>query len=124
MAKSDLYKVGNRQSLRRLPTGMEITRATKHEPIDFGELDSPELKRLTDAVNGSKFLASWPLERVTDWLKEQIGRQNWTFPPGARQRIHVRLNEPVGYVHGRIVSTITILVSGRWVHCYPDKDQP
>ena len=46
----DLSGVRNRESLRRLDTGMEITRATKHEPIDFDSLSKQELKSRTDAA--------------------------------------------------------------------------
>lgn len=118
----DLYKVLNRQTLRRLDSGMEITRATKHEPIDFDSLTKQELRSYTDDRSGSKFLAEWSLPRVTNWIEAQIRQQGWRFPPGARTRIRVRLHEPVGYVAGELVHTITIMASGRWVHAYPDED--
>jgi hypothetical protein len=68
----DYYGVRNRETLRRLGSGMEITRATKHEPVDFDSLKKKELERLTDDVNGSKFLAAWPLPRVVDWIADRV----------------------------------------------------
>jgi hypothetical protein len=121
---ADYYKVRNRETLCRLESGMEITRATKHEPIDFDGLSKRELERLTNDYNGSKFLPTWPLERVVEWTAEQIDKSGWRFPPGAQERVQVDVREPVGYVDGRLVSTVTVMVSGRWVHAFPDEDRP
>jgi hypothetical protein len=118
----DLRGVGNRRTLRRLASGMEITRAVKHEPIAFDRLTASQLTRLTDDRHGSKFLPEWTMARLVDWLEQQIELQDWRFPPGVRARVHVRLDDPVGYVRGRLVHTITITASGRWVHAYPDED--
>lgn len=123
MGEAEFRQVGNRQTLRRTASGMEITRATKHEPIDFNRLGRSELIRLTDDVHGSKFLPAWTLERLVDWTEQQIIRHGWGFPPGARTKVHVRLDEPVGYVRGKQVRTITVMASGRWVHAYPDEDR-
>lgn len=120
---SDLRKVRNRETLRRLDNGMEIVRATKHEPIDFESLSRQELTRLTDSQNGSKFLGEWSLERLTDWLEARVREQGWRFPPGVQGRVRVRMGQQVGFVRGRLVHTVTILASGRWVHAYPDEDQ-
>lgn len=124
MAEADLRSVGNRQTLRRLDSGMEITRATKHEPIEFAALTREQLRTQTDDRNGSKFLADWTLNRLVDWLADEVTRRGWRFPPGVRERVSVRLDSPVGYVRGQLVRTITITASGRWVHAYPDEDQP
>ncbi len=117
-------RVGNRQTLKRLDSGMEITRATKHEPIDLEVISNEELRVLTDDRNGSKFLAEWTLETYVDWLELQIERLAWRFPPGVQKRVSIRVNRPVGYVLGKIVHTVTITASGRWVHAYPDEDAP
>jgi hypothetical protein len=118
----DYYKVRNRETLKRLDCGMEITRAVKHEPIDSGGLSRGELIELTNDRNGSKFLAEWQLPALVDWLEQQILALGWRFPPGAQTRVHVPMDRDVGYVSGRLVRTITIMVSGRWVHAYPDND--
>ena len=118
----DLYKVRNRETLRRLDTGMEITRATKHEPIDFGSLTNKELRECTDRRSGSKFLPEWTLLRLTDWIEQEIRRRPWRFPPGVQARVRVHLPAPVGYVNGNLVRTITIFASGRYVHAFPDED--
>src|SRR5437016_4967053 len=97
----DCYKVRNRETLRRLENGIEVTRAVKHEPIDYASLDAEKLEEATDDRNGSKFLPSWTLQRIVDWTAEQVAANGWRFPPGARTRIRVRLAEPVGYVRGR-----------------------
>ena len=119
----DYYRTRNRETLLTLDNGMEITRATKHEPTDFDALSRTDLERLTDDYNGSKFLPSWPIGRVVEWTAAQIRVQGWRFPPGVQARVHVALDEPVGYVHGKLVSTIAVLASGRWVHAYPDEDR-
>jgi hypothetical protein len=119
----DLYKVRNRETLRLLDMGMEITRATKHEPIDFSILSGQELRDATDDRSGSKFLREWTLRRLVNWLEVQVRGQGWRFPPGVRTRLRVRLAQPVGYVAGKLVQTITVTASGRWVHAYPDKDE-
>lgn len=118
----DYYKVRNRETLRKLESGIEITRAVKHEPIDFAALTASELEEATNDRNGSKFLASWPLQRVVDWTTEQVAANGWRFPPGARMHVRARLAQPVGYVFGQLVHTITVRISGRWVHAYPDED--
>ena len=119
----DLYKVRNRETLRTLDSAMEITRATKHEAIDFSLLNGQELRNATDDRSGSKFLREWTLLRLVDWLEAQIRAQGWQFPPGVRTRVSVYLAQPIGYVAGELVRTITITASGRWVHAYPDKDE-
>ncbi len=68
----DLRKVRNREPLKRLDSGMEITRATKHEPIDIAHLSPVELRQQTDDRHGSKFLTDWTLERLVQWLEAQI----------------------------------------------------
>jgi len=121
VAEFDLYKVRNRETLRRLDTGMEIVRATKHEPIDFDALSRAELFGKTTPRNGSKFLAEWTLERLVNWTEEQIRVHDWRFPPGVQERIRIALDRPVGYAAGKLVSTITVMASGRWVHVFPDE---
>jgi hypothetical protein len=118
----DLSRVRNRETLRRLDTGMEITRATKHEPIDIDSLSKQELKSRTDARSGSKFLPEWTLPRLTDWTEQQVRALGWRFPPGIQARVRVQLPTPVGYVNGDLVRTITIFASGRYVHAFPDED--
>jgi|SRR5665213_520255 len=124
-----LRAVRDRETLWRIPaTGMEICRAMKHEPIDFDSLDRDELASHTDDRNGSKFLSRWTLRRLVLWSVEQsevidprTGRP-WRFPPGAKSRVKVRLAEPVGYVRGELVHTITMVARGRYIHAYPDED--
>ena len=94
----------------------------KHEPIATDHLSQARLEQLTDPTNGSKFLATWPLTRVTDWVEQEVRRRGWRYPPGVRDRVKVRLGEPVGYVRGQIVRTITMHMDDRYVHAYPDED--
>jgi hypothetical protein len=117
------YKVLNRQTIKRLDSGMEITRAKKHEPVDSTKLTNDELRRQTDKVSGSKFSPVWSLPEIVSWLETQIEERGWRFPPGVQGKYRVQMNGWVGYVDGKPVNTITIMVSGRWVHAYPDKDQ-
>jgi hypothetical protein len=100
---------------------MEIVRTTKREPIDFASLSRAELVAATNPRNGSKFLSEWSLERLVNWTEAQIRLQNWRFPPGVQARIRVQLDRPVGYSGGKLVSTITVMASGRWVHAFPDE---
>ncbi|HSZ57253.1 MAG TPA: hypothetical protein VK797_16420 [Tepidisphaeraceae bacterium] len=120
---ADLYKVRNRETLRRLDTGMEITRATKHEPIAFDSLSNEELRDCTDSRSGSKFLAEWTLAQLTDWTEQQVRLRGWRFPPGVQAAVRFQMPRPVGYVKGKLVRTITIFASGRYVHAFPDEDQ-
>lgn len=122
METDDYRLVGNGQTLKRVDGGMEITRATKHEPIDFHSLSTDDLRRLTNDRDGSKFMAAWTLDAYVTWLEGQISQRNWRFPPGVKERVSVRFQQPVGYVLGQPVHTVTITASGRWVHAYPDED--
>jgi hypothetical protein len=102
---------------------MEITRAIKHEPITLDGLTEAQIVRRTGRVAGSKFAASWTLPVVTAWLRSQIEARGWTCPPGHHERVRAGFDATVGISEGVAVSTITILVSGRYVHAYPDRDE-
>ena len=106
----DFYKARNRGTLKKLASGMEVTRATKHEPIDFDVLSAEELRNSTNDRSGRKFLAEWTLPKIVEFLEEQATSNGWKLPPGARTRVRVPMNRKIGYV------------SGRWIHAYPDED--
>ncbi len=91
--------------LRTHSGGLIIIRRFKHEwnPALEG-LPVDRLARMTDKVYGSKFLRSWSLNRLVDWIEEQVERREW--PPGTGQKLDVRLPEPVGLVAGGLVHTI------------------
>ena len=122
MAKH-LYSTRNRGPLRTLPGGMVITRAVKREPINLNGLTREEIVQRTSARPGSKFLETWPLPRVTDWIEREVWRRGWQFPPGLRERVAERLPEPVGTVNGRVVHAIAIVAADRYVHACPWEDR-
>ena len=121
-APRNLHLVRDRETLVRLDSGVEIIRAMKHEPISFQGRNKAEVRQLTDKINGSKFAASWTLERYTDWLAAFAAQQGWRFPPSLRARVRVRLNEEAGVADGEISHTIEIVAQGRYVHGYPVPD--
>jgi hypothetical protein len=120
MARTDLTRIPDRGELRRLASGLIITRARKHEPIRIEDLSADELKRVTDKIRGSKFMSDWTLTRVTDWIQEQI--ESEPIPLGEAAVRKVKFESPVGYSDGKKVYTITIRSDGRYVHAYPDRD--
>ena len=122
MAKN-LYTVPDREPLRTLPNGMVITRAMKHEPVALDGLKQEQVVWRTGDRLGAKFLTSWPLPRVTDWVEQEVWRRGWQFPPGFHDRVTTRLDEPVGIVCGRVVHTIAVTVADRYVHAYPWEDR-
>ncbi|HEY3245234.1 MAG TPA: hypothetical protein VGM03_17975 [Phycisphaerae bacterium] len=94
MARQDLSAIPNREPLRRLASGLEIARARKHEPIDFSRLNRNQIERLTDKRFGSKFLPEWTLERLTDWIQEQVELQHWTPQSGRASISTLRFQNP------------------------------
>ena len=118
----NLHLVRDRETLLRLDSGVEIIRAMKHEPVSFEGMNKAAMRRLTDKVNGSKFAATWTLERYADWLAAFATQQGWLFPPSLRERVRERLNEEVGVADGEISHTIEVVGQGRYVHAYPVPD--
>lgn len=123
MSDSPLAKVPEGMPLRVLHGGLSIIRYLKHEWIPGLEKLPPErLARRTDKVNGSKFLAEWNLDCLVPWMEGQIEQAGWTLQPGARYKMDVHLDAPVGLVLGEKVHTIRIVSDGRYAHAYPIKD--
>jgi len=123
MSESPSARVPEGHPLRVLRGGLTIVRYLKHEWVPgFEELPPDRSARRTDKVYGSKFLAAWNLDRLVDWMDLQIQRAGWTFQPGTRYKLDVRLAEPVGLVFGKIVHTIRIVSDGRYAHAYPIED--
>ena len=116
------HSVRDRETLVRLPSGIEIIRAMKHEPISFEGMSKQQIKSLTNKVNGSKFAAGWTLERYVQWMSSFIGTRGWTFPPSQQQRERAVLDEIVGVADGAESHTIEIVVRGRYAHAYPIED--
>ena len=77
MNREDLAGVPDGETLRRLPSGLEIVRRRKHEPVDFEGRSRNDQARLTDKRFGSKFLQEWNLAWVTDWIADQIVSLEW-----------------------------------------------
>ena len=123
MAELPLGRMPDGHRLRVLPGGLTIVRYVKHEwTPSLDEALPRRLVRATDKINGSKFLPAWTLDRVVDWMADQIQRAGWTLQPGARYKMDVRLMEPVGLAAGRLVHTIRIVSDGRYAHAYPVQD--
>jgi hypothetical protein len=106
------------ETIRRLPSGLEIVRRRKHEAIDFSSLSTADLKRLTGKTYGSKFSASWSLERVVELIAERVAADGWSTDTGPA-RVVVEMNDTVGYSNGKAVAAICIVSDGRYVHAYP-----
>lgn len=121
-ARPNLHLVRDRETLVRLDLGVEIIRAMKHESISFQGMNKTEIGRVTDKINGSKFAHAWSLERYVIWLVDIVEQYGWRFPPSLRQRIQLRLHEPVGVADGEISHTIEVVAQGRYVHAYPVPD--
>jgi len=62
--EGQLRAVPDGGTLYRLPSGIEIIRWMKHEPIETEGLRGEELERLTDKVSGSKFLGGMTLADI------------------------------------------------------------
>lgn len=117
MTREDLAGISDGGTLRRLPTGLEIVRRQKHEPINLVTLPRSERVRLTGKRFGSKFLSEWGLERLTDWIASEVESRGWT--DGVSQQADVRFDGPVGVASGEPASTIRIMSDGRYVHAFP-----
>jgi hypothetical protein len=114
-------RVGDRETLELLPSGLEIVRCRKHEAISFAGMSRQEISRRTDKRAGSKFTAAWSLARYVDWLAEQLSLLGWDADTGPADQ-DVVLPEVVGVSNGQAVSTIHIVSDGRYVHAYPARD--
>ena len=119
MADPLLARVPDGRMLRRLDNGLEIVRRRKHEPVGEEVALSQSDKRA-----GSKFLPAWTLERVVDWIEQQLRQPKCPVQPGAPASHQVRLGELVGFCRGIKVHTIRIVSDGAYVHAYPVEDQP
>ncbi len=117
MTRDDLAGISDGGTLRRLPSGLEIVRRRKHEPIDLDGLPRSERVRLTGKRFGSKFVGAWSLGRLTDWIAQEVEAQGWSA--GLPQQVDVHFNEAVGVVGGEFTSTIRIMSDGRYVHAFP-----
>jgi hypothetical protein len=109
-------------TLMTLPSGLQIVRRRKHEPVDFAELDYPDLVRLSDPRHGSKFLDDWGLERLTQWIAAEVRAAGWRLEPAVSRTMERRFKSPVGVCEGKKVYTIRIVCDGRYVHAYPIMD--
>lgn len=121
-AREDLSGVPDGGPLRRLGSGLEVLRRVKHEAVHVENLSRSALQRLTNKVQGSKFLESWPLPRVLGQTTMIVQEEGWVLEPGIRRQVRRHLDEPVGIVNGEVVSTICVVSDGRYVHAYPDRD--
>ena len=121
MTREDLAGVPDGETLRRLPSGLQIVRRQKHEPIDFESLTRNERVRLTDKRFGSKFLQDWGIVRLTNWIADEIDAQKWTA--GDTHSVDIAFDRPVGIVGGEEASTIRIISDGRYVHAFPVEDR-
>lgn len=122
MSDAGLSRVPDGGVLRRLPSGIEVLRRQKHEPIDLSGLSRERLASATDKRSGSKFSADWTIERVTDFVADHVASAGWGFPPAATTHVDLRQPEPVGYSDGIEVHTIRIVRAGRYVHAFPVGD--
>ena len=118
MAGDDPYSKRDGETIRELPSGLEIVRRRKHEAIKLAGLSAESLRRLTNKTFGSKFIASWNVERVVAFVAERVLAEGWSSETGQISLV-VEMNETVGYVNGRTVTAIKIVSDGRYIHAYP-----
>ncbi|HLX62688.1 MAG TPA: hypothetical protein VKX17_15525 [Planctomycetota bacterium] len=122
MAKSSGSSKRDGDTLRKLPSGLEIVRRKKHEPIDFLSLDAADRKKLTGKIFGSKFASTWDLDRVTNFIAQHVASNGWDSGTGPAS-MDVLVSEIAGYANGKIVHAIRIVSDGRYVHAYPVEDR-
>jgi hypothetical protein len=104
-------------TLYSLPSGIEIIRRMKHEPIETEGLTREELERLTDKVSGSKFLGGMTLADIVR-MTEEVLRENGASP-GSGKVYNRAYDKPIGISRGRRVRRLRVVLNGRWAHGYP-----
>ena len=119
MAEHDYRSVPDGGVLKTLASGLQIIRRKKHEWLAYLQHATPaELKRLTDKIRGSKFVASWTLNRYVEWIETQVTELGWDAQTSAE--IHtVAFDQTIGYSRGKPVDRIRIELSSRCLHAYP-----
>jgi len=117
MAADGPYSRRDGETIRLLPSGLEIVRRKKHEPIDQSGLSREEWARQTDKRNGSKFSEAWNLERLVDFIAVRVTGLGWR--KGIAQEVTIPTHENVGWVKAKPVRAIKIVSDGRYVHAYP-----
>lgn len=118
MPENSPYSKRDGETIRVLPSGLEIVRRRKHEPIDLASLPVEDLTRLTGKAFGSKFAASWNVERVVELIVERVATEGWSTETGRATAV-VHMKETVGHSNGKAVTAIRIVSDGRYVHAYP-----
>jgi hypothetical protein len=120
MADVDLYAIPDGETLRVLPTGLEIIRREKHEWKRSLENLSPEqLTTKTSKRWGSKFYPDWTLPVIVNWIESTVLAEGWPLRPGVRSETERVLDRDIGLVAGKATRRIKIVCDGRYVHAYP-----
>ena len=117
---ADLRAVPEGGVLRTLPNGIRIIRRRKHEPgANLLELSRGALARLTDKVNGSKFLPRTTLARIVEMTAEVLLENQ--AAPGSNTSYNKVFAEPIGISAGRLVRALRIqrCWNGTVAHGYP-----
>jgi hypothetical protein len=122
----DLSRIADGDPLRALASGLIIVRRRKHEWVPgLAESKLERLRYETGKVRGSKFLPTWGLDRLVNWITQEITKANWRRQSNAFVPLEIVFPESVGLVSGDKVRTIRIVCDdGHYVHAYPVKDQP
>ena len=106
-------------TLVTLPSGIEIIRRKKHEPIMLEGLSAAEIAKRTDKRNGAKFLPGTTLRQIVE-MTAQVLEQNQARPDSNTSYVG-RLPQPIGLCCGHPTSCIRVLRSnrGRLAHGHP-----
>ena len=119
MSDQDLQRPLDGETLRTLPSRLEILRRRKHELIDVSGYLLKELAQMTGKRHDRKFGVAWTLPVLTDWIAEQSTHANWVLQPGRPRHMDRKFNEVIGLVGGQQSHMIRIVSDGRYVHTYP-----
>ena len=118
MSNEHLHSRADGETLRKLPSGVEIVRRRKHEPIDASSLSRTKLEKVTRKEPGSKFVKAWNLQRVVDFTARQVELEGWTKGTESANVV-VCMKEIVGIAEGKRVRAIKIVCYNGYVHAYP-----
>ncbi|HSI35288.1 MAG: hypothetical protein ACAI43_21235 [Phycisphaerae bacterium] len=123
MSDTDLNRVPDGGTLRVLASGLEIVRRKKHEWSNhLTRLTPEELKRKTNKVWGSKFLAFWTLEALVDRIEREVTTARWSDSAQEPSPLDIVDVHEIGLASGESVHTIRIVCDGRYIHAYPIED--
>jgi hypothetical protein len=86
MAEAEYRTTADGGTLKTLASGLQIIRRQKHEWLPALQSSTPEeLRRQTDKIRGSKFVATWTFTRFFEWIETEVDALSWNAATGASE---------------------------------------